>query len=189
MTMFLRWTRRPARLIWEHRSGHRSEHQHRLLRLGQSRRRAGRRESFSRLSGRHVRRAGRRDGKTAVADAHRPMAGRLYHHVRAALLQRRRLYRRLRRRHGRARQGHRARRQNGQGTLAFLDSGRPGRNRRRHLASAERCRSEIRAKEPPGTGGASVWQAPGRSTLNWDSSISARAILFLPRRRRRSARQ
>ncbi len=38
-------------------------------------------------------------------------------------------------RYGRERQGYRARRQDREGTLAFLDGGRPGRTGRRHLAS------------------------------------------------------
>ena len=98
-------------------------------------------------------------GKLAVADADRQMAGRLHHHERAALLQRRDLYRHLRRRPRGARQAHGARCQDRQGAVALLDGARPRRARRRHLAGAERSRSQD-ARKPICTAAPTIWQTP-----------------------------
>ena len=74
------------------------------------------------------------------------LAGRLHHHQRAALPQRRDLFRHLRRRPAGARLPGRARRQDRQGEMALLDRAGAGRIRLRHLAEAGRSRSEARQR-------------------------------------------
>ncbi len=124
----------------------RPEHQHRVLRLGQSRRRGRRGQGVRRPARRHLRGARRQDRQGGVAHRDRQVAGRLHHHRRAALLQRRGLYRHFRRRPRSARQAHRARCQDRQGAVAFLDGARsrrraarrPGRRRTIPIPSAPR---------------------------------------------------
>ena len=128
------------------------EDQHDLLRLDEPRRRARRREGLPRPARRQARRArpGERPGR--VDDAGRPLPAGLHDHERAALLQRPRLHRALRRRVRDPRPPDGVRRQDGQGSTG-ASTRSPARARSGH----ETWPSDNDSWKH---GGAPVWQTP-----------------------------
>ena len=110
-----------------------------LLRLDEPRGRARRRQGLRRAARRQVGRARSEDRPDRVVDPGWALSGGLHDHERAALLQRPRLHRRLRRRVRHPRPPDGLQRQDGQGGLALLHHSRPRAGRARHLAGRQRC--------------------------------------------------